>query len=446
MNARPSGRLLPHNTEAEESLLGAMLLSARVIADVIGTVDESSFYRPAHGHIFSACLALFGRGAAVDAVTVAEELNRHGLLDMCGGSTALVSLMAGTPTTTNGIHYARIIADHARLRTLIAAGGELVELGYSVPGDIDQAIDQAESTVFAALHKPDARSNTSTIQQALANALDHYEALYERGDAITGVASGFSELDAMLAGFQRGELTVIGARPGMGKTAFGLSVALHAAVKNNVPVLFFSLEMSTQELTNRLVANAASVEGTKFRNGTFTDSDWPKITNAVSRLAAAPLSIHDAAQLTILQLRAEARRVLATQKQLGLIVIDYLQLMSAHTNNETRQLEVSEISRGLKQLARELDVPIIALSQLSRALESRADKRPMLSDLRESGGIEQDSDVVIFIFRDELYHPDSPDKGTAEIIVAKHRAGPVGTCRLAFLGHYIRFAQMAPGF
>ena len=445
MNTRPAGRLLPHNTEAEESLLGAMLLAPRAIADVIGTVDASSFYRPAHGHIFSACLALFGRGAAVDVVTVADELNRSGLLDMCGGSRRLVDLQAGTPTTTNGIYYARIIADHARLRTLITAGSELVEIGYSIPPNVDQAIDQAESTVFAALHKPDARSHTSTIQQALSSALDHYEALYERGDAVTGVASGFSELDALLSGFQRGELTVVGARPGMGKTAFGLSVALHAATKHNVPVLFFSVEMSTHELTNRLVSNAASVDGTKFRNGSFSESDWPKITNAVSRLASVPLSIHDAAQLTILGLRAEARRVLASQKQLGLIIIDYLQLMSAQ-GNETRQLEVSEISRGLKQLARELDVPIIALSQLSRSLESRADKRPMLSDLRESGGIEQDSDVVLFLFRDELYNPDSPDKGTAEVIVAKHRAGPVGMCRLAFLGHYTRFAQMAPGF
>ena len=433
---QPAGaRLLPHNVEAEESLIGAMLLSREAIASAAEICSAGDFYRPAHGHIFESIMSLYAHGEPADPVTVADELRRSGLLDMIGGSGALVTLQAGTPTTTNAQHYARIVEEHALLRKLIAVAGDIAEMGYSLPEDISAAIDRAEEMMFDVAQ----RRTTDTmapLRDLLGLNLDRLEMLYERGESITGIPSGYLDLDERLNGLQPNALYIVGARPAMGKSAFALGMAAHAALEQHKPVLFFSLEMSHMELTQRLLCSEAKVDANRMRNGKLLADDWPKITHAVGRLAEAPIYIDDNPNLTVMEIRGKARRLKAKLGDLGLIVIDYLQLMTGRSNAENRQVEVAEISRGLKILARELEVPVVALSQLSRNLEQRADKRPMLSDLRESGSLEQDADVVMFLYRDEVYNPESPDRGTAEIIVAKHRSGPVGTSRLAFLDHY----------
>ena len=437
-----SARLLPHNLEAEESLLGAMLLSREAIAAAVERVKADDFYRPANGHIFEAVVSLYGAGEPADPVTVAEELRRAGLLEGIGGSVVLVGLQAGTPTTTNAIHYARIVEELALLRRLISTAGEIAEIGYSLPDDVIKAIDHAESMIFALAEKQSADTMAS-MRDLLSASLDRLEMLYERGDSITGVPTGYFDLDEQLNGLQPSGLYIVGARPAMGKSSFALGMATNAALKHGRPVIFFSLEMSHLELTQRILCSEARVDSVRMRNGKLHADDWPKITAAVTRLADAPIFIDDNPQLTIMEIRGKARRLKARVGDLGMIVIDYLQLMSGRSSAESRQVEVAEISRGLKILARELETPVVALSQLSRGLESRADKRPMLSDLRESGSLEQDADVVMFIYRDEVYNPESPDKGMAEVIVAKHRNGPVGSTRLAFLNHYTKFENMA---
>ena len=435
-------RLLPHNLEAEESLLGAMLLSREAIAAAVERVKADDFYRPANGHVFEAVVSLYGAGEPADPVTVAEELRRAGLLEGIGGSAVLVGLQAGTPTTTNALHYARIVEELALLRRLISTAGEIAEIGYSLPDDVVKAVDNAESMIFALAEKRSA-DTMAPMRDLLSASLDRLEMLYERGESITGVPTGYFDLDEQLNGLQPSALYIVGARPAMGKSSFALGMATNAALKHGRPVIFFSLEMSHLELTQRILCSEARVDSVRMRNGKLHADDWPKITSAVTRLADAPIFIDDNPQLTIMEIRGKARRLKARIGDLGMIVIDYLQLMSGRTSAENRQVEVAEISRGLKILARELEVPVVALSQLSRGLESRGDKRPMLSDLRESGSLEQDADVVMFIYRDEVYNPESPDKGMAEVIVAKHRNGPVGSTRLAFLNHYTKFENMA---
>ncbi len=440
-----ASRLLPHNLEAEESLLGAMLLSREAIAAAAEIMSADDFYRPAHGHIYEAIMNLYGAGEPADPVTVADELRRAGLYEMVGGSVALVNLQAGTPTASNAAYYAHIIEEHSLLRRVIGVAGEISEEAYSLPDDVTAMIDRAESRIFTVAQ----RRTTDTmapIRDLLGQNLDRLEMLYDRGESITGVRSGYTDLDEKLNGLQPNALYIVGARPAMGKSAFALGMAGHAALVENRPVLFFSLEMSHLELTQRLLCADAKVDSSRMRNGRLLPDDWPKITSSVGRLAEAPLYIDDNPHLTVMEIRGKARRLKAKLGDLGLIVIDYLQLMSGGKGNaENRQVEISEISRGLKILARELEVPVVALSQLSRTLESRADKRPMLSDLRESGALEQDADVVMFLYRDEIYNSESPDRGTAEVIIGKHRAGPVGTSRLAFLDHYTKFANMAKG-
>ena len=439
------GRVPPHNLQAEESLLGAMLLSRDAIAAVAEVrVAPADFYKPTHGHIFEAITSLYERGEPADPVTVAEELSRDGLLDAVGGAATLVSLQATTPATTNAARYARIVEEHALLRRLIGVAGEIAELGYDLPDDVTAAIDRAEAMVFeVAQHR--VADTMAPLRELLSLNLDRLEALYERGEAITGTPTGYTDLDQQLAGLQPSSLVIIGARPAAGKTSFALGMASHAALEAQHPVLFFSLEMSHLELTQRLLCAEARVDATRMRNGRLQEGDWAKINNAIGRLAEAPIYIDDNPNITVMEIRAKARRLKSRLGGLGMIVVDYLQLMTGRNTAENRQVEVSEMSRGLKILARELEVPVVALSQLSRNLEMRADKRPVLADLRESGSIEQDADVVMFIYRDEIYNAESPDRGTAEIIVAKHRNGPTGKTRLAFLDHYTRFANMARG-
>jgi replicative DNA helicase len=437
-------RVPPHNLEAEASLLGALLLSK----DAMGAVAElglhaHDFYKPAHQHIYEAIRVLVSTGQPIDAVTVAEELRRASLLDEVGGSPYLIDLQAATPAISNAVRYARIVQDTALLRRLITVAGEIAELGYDEPDDVVKAIDEAESKVFEiAEHR--VTDSTKPISDLLGLAMADLERVYEQGNTITGTATGYTDLDELLSGLQPATLNVVGARPSMGKTAFALGIATHVAVELVLPVLFFSLEMGHKELTQRILASEARVDSTKMRTGRLTQQDWSKIGKAIGRLEA-PLYIDDNPHVTVMEIRAKARRLVQRMGQLGLIVIDYLQLMTGRNSAENRQVEVSEISRGLKILARELGTPIVALSQLSRNLETRSDKRPLLADLRESGSIEQDADVVMFIYRDEVYNPESSDRGVAEIHVAKHRSGPIGTKRLVFLGPYTRFDNAAKG-
>ncbi len=387
-------RVPPHSIDAEESLLGAMLLSEQAIAAVTGVVTADDFYRPAHRHVFDAIQALYGSGQGVDPVTVADELDQAGVLESVGGPATLVTLQARTPAITNALHYAKIVEEKSLLRRLIITANDVAELGYSPLDDIEKTIDSAESMMFAVAQRRNADS-LSPLAPLLDRSLENLEMLYERGDAITGTPTGYTDLDTQLAGLQPGALIVVGARPAMGKTAFSLGIASHAAVREQRPVLFFSLEMGHLELTQRLVAAEARIDATKLRTGRLTDADWTKITKAMGRLGEGQLWIDDNPALTVTEIRSKARRLQDRLDQpLGLIVVDYLQLMSGRGSAESRQVEVAEISRGLKVLARELETPVMALSQLSRQLELRADKRPMLADLRESGCLTAETRVL----------------------------------------------------
>ncbi len=437
-----ANRVPPHNLPAEQSLLGAMLLSRDAIAAATELCGSADFYKPAHGHVYDAITSLYGQGEPADPVTVADELRRANLLDAIGGMGSLISLQADTPATANAGRYARIVEEHALLRRLIAVAGEIAEIGYSTPDDVQAAVDRAEAMVFEVAERR-VTDSLQPLRVLLGDTLDRLEALFGRGEAITGVPTGYIDVDERLSGLQKSSLVIVGARPAMGKTSFALGIAAHAAMEARVPVLLFSLEMSHSEITQRLLCAEAKVEATRIRNGRLADSDWPKISHAIARLGEAPIFVDDNPNLTVMDIRGKARRLKSSEGGLGLIIVDYLQLMTGRQRAENRQVEISEISRGLKILARELEVPVVALSQLSRNLESRGDKRPMLADLRESGSLEQDSDVVMFIYRDEVYNPESADRGTAEIILAKHRNGPTGSTQLAFLDRFTRFANMA---
>jgi replicative DNA helicase len=437
-----AGRVPPHNIEAEESLLGAMLLSKDAIASAVESVRPDDFYKPAHGHLFEAIQTLYGQGEPVDPVTVAEELRRANLLESLGGKNAILRIQAGTPAAANASHYARIVEEHALLRRLIGVAGEIAEMGYEVPDDVTNTLDRAETLVFEVAERR-VSSSMVGIYSALQQSLEQLEALFESDGGTSGVPTGFFDLDDLLLGFQPSALIVLAARPGQGKTSFALGAAQHVAVHTRRPVVFFSMEMGYLELTQRMLASEAGVNARVLRTGKIPESDWTKISHAVGRLAEAPFYIDDNPHLTVMEMRAKARRLKAKHGDLGLVVVDYLQLMSSPRRAENRQVEVSELSRGLKVLARDLECPVVALSQLNRSLEYRQDKRPMLADLRESGSIEQDADVVMFIYRDDSYNPDSQEKGTAEVIVAKHRNGPTGKVKLAFLEHLTKFANMA---
>jgi len=442
-DAPRSDRVPPHNLQAEESLLGAMLLSKDAIAAAseVG-LKPDDFYKPAHGHIYDAVTSLAVAGEPADPVTVSEELNRAGLLQLIGGPSTLVSLQATTPSTTGAGRYAKIVEEHALLRRMIWVAGEIVEGAYALPEDVTKLIDEAEAKVFQVAERR-VTDTMGELGDLLDESLNRLAELFERGDTITGVPTGFLDLDELLAGLQPSSLVVVGARPAMGKTSFALGMATSAALESQRPVLIFSLEMSQLELSTRILCAEARVDSTKVRSGKLAQSDWEKLHNAVGRLASAPIFIDDNAATTIMDIRAKSRRLKARVGDLGLVIIDYVQLMTGRGAAENRQVEVSEISRNLKILARELECPVVALAQLNRQLEQRADKRPMLSDLRESGALEQDADVVLFLYRDEVYDPESPDRGLAEVLVAKHRSGPTGRVRLAWLDQYTKFANMA---
>ena len=434
-------RVPPHNVEAEESVLGSMLLSKDAIAEVLELLREDDFYRPAHRTVFRSVLELYGHGDAVDAVTVQEELRRNGALADIGGAPFLHTLVASVPTAANAGYYARIVKEAGVLRRLIDVGTQIVQLGFETPQDTERAVDIAESLVYQ-VAQGRVTEDYHSLRDVLTGTLEAIERLHEDHREITGVPTGFPDLDRLTSGLQPSNLVIVAARPAVGKSTFGLDVARHAAVRAGVPTVVFSLEMSRTELVQRLMCAECTVDMQRLRTGRMEESDWTRLTRSLGKLADAPLFIDDSPGTTMMEIRAKCRR-LKQRHGLGLVVVDYLQLMQPSKRFENRQQEVSEISRSLKLLAKELEVPVIAISQLSRQTESRSDRRPMLSDLRESGALEQDSDVVLFIYRDELYDPESARKGEADFILAKHRNGPTDTVTVTFQGQYSRFAPMA---
>jgi replicative DNA helicase len=434
----------PQNLDAEESVLGAMMLSPAAVAAVSEVLepDGREFYREGHAQIYRAALALFAKGEPVDAITLVDELDERGALEDVGGKARIHELAALVPASANAGHYAEIVRESATLRGLIRAGGEIARLGWERPGDATQLVDQAEQIVFD-LSRQRARSEFSHIEELLKESFERITALYESGAEVTGVPSGFRDLDRITSGFQEGNLIIVAARPSMGKSALGLCVAANVAVRHEIPVALFTLEMSKSEVTQRLMCSEAKVESQRLRTGKLAAEDWPRLTAACDKLTKAPLYVDDTGSITMMEIRAKARRLKSKHTNLGLIIVDYLQLMTSGSTAENRVQEVSQISRSLKVLARDLDVPVVAMSQLSRAVEQRHDKRPMLSDLRDSGAIEQDADIVCFIYRDEYYNEDSDQQGIAEVIVAKHRNGPTDLAKLAFLNRYAKFADLA---
>ena len=443
IRSRSTARVPPHNIEAEESLLGAMLLSRDAMLSAIEAhIELADFYKPAHGQIYDAMYLLHGRGEPVDVVTVSEELRHRGLLDALGGRSTLLRIQAATPASANAEHYAGIVAELSLLRRLIGVAHDISEMGYSPDDDVADTLDRAEAMVFEVAERRVADSMTQ-LYPALEQTMEELERLYERESQLTGVPTGYTDIDGILLGLQPSSLVVVAARPGQGKTSFVMGAAAHVALETNKPVLFFSLEMGHLELTRRLLASEAHVDMQGLQTGRLSDQEWTKLNHAVGRLAEAPIFIDDNPHCTVMEMRAKARRIKARYGDIGLIVIDYLQLMTTGKRVENRQVEVSELSRGLKILARELNAPVVCCAQLNRQLEYRQDKRPMLADLRESGSIEQDADVVMFIYRDEYYNPDSERMGSAEIIIAKHRNGPTGNAHLAFIARSTKFANMA---
>ena len=441
-------RIPPHSIEAEQSVLGGLLLDNAAfdrIADVIG---EADFYRDEHRRIYRQIQKLLERNKPVDVVTVAESLDLSGEGGETGGLAYLGELAANTPSAANIKRYAEIVRERAVLRQLVTAGDEIAGSALNPLGrDPKQLLDEAEAKVFAIAEGGFRhQSGFVHINPLLTQVVERIQELHDRDNPsdITGVPTGYHDLDELLLGLQPSTLSIVAARPGQGKTSFALGAALHCALDARKPVIFFSMEMGHLELTKRLLAAEAQIDARKLSTGRLSEHEWPKLNQAVGRLAEAPFFIDDNPHCTVMEMRAKARRTKARYGDVGLIVVDYLQLMTTpNRRSESRQVEVSELSRGLKILARELDAPVMTLSQLNRQLEYRQDKRPMLADLRESGSIEQDADVVIFIYRDDVYNPESEQRGMAEIIVAKHRNGPTGTTRLAFLEQYTKFANLA---
>jgi replicative DNA helicase len=436
----------PQNLEAEESVLGAMMISPGAIGAVSEIVDAGDFYRESHAKIYRAALALYAKGEPVDAITLTDQLEERSELEAVGGRVRLHELAALVPASANASHYARIVHETATLRGLIRAGGEIARLGWERPGETGDLVDQAEQILYD-LSQQRVTGEWSEIEELLKESFERITALYESGVDLTGTPSGFRDLDRLTSGFQPGNLVIVAARPSMGKSALALCMAANMGVRHNIPVGLFTLEMSKAEVTQRLMCSEAKVESQRLRNGKLAPDDWPRLTAACDKLAKAPIYVDDTGLLNMMEIRSKARRLKARHPNLGLIIVDYLQLLtpSQRRDSDGRVQEVSEMSRSLKILARDLDVPIVALSQLSRAVEQRTDKRPILSDLRESGSIEQDADLVAFVYRDEYYNEDSDQQGLAEVILAKHRNGPTDSIKLSFLKRYAKFSDLAAG-
>jgi replicative DNA helicase len=442
--ATPTAPVPPQNLDAEESVLGAMMLSPGAIGAVSEALSAADFYRESHAKIYRAGLALYGRGEPVDAITLVDELEQRGELEDVGGRVRIHELAALVPAAANAGHYARIVRDMATLRGLIRAGSEIARMGIDRDGqEVTELVDRAEQVVFE-LAQARVSGDFTHIEELLKDSFERITQLYEAGLDVTGVPTGFRELDHLTSGFQPGNLVILAARPSMGKSGLALCSAANLAVRQETPVALFTLEMSKSEVTQRLMCSEAKVESQRLRSGKLAPDDWPRLTAACDRLAKAPIYVDDTGSVTMMEIRSKARRLKMREPGLGLIIVDYLQLMTSGASVENRVQEVSAISRSLKVLARDLEVPVLALSQLSRAVEQRHDKRPILSDLRESGSLEQDADLVLFIYRDEYYNPETTDQqGLAEVQLAKHRNGPTGMVKLSFLKRFAKFADLA---
>jgi replicative DNA helicase len=440
---RDAGRVPPQNLEAERTLLGAMLLSPDAIGVAVEAVKSDDFYKPLHGRVFDAIVNLYGKGEPVDSVTLADALRTEGTLDELGGLSFLRSLTADVPSVSNASYYARIVGQNSLLRRLISVSGDISSLAFDPGNDAREVLEFAEASVFAVGQERIA-SNFTVVGDLLDDEMQRLEHLGKTGEEVLGIATGFADFDKLTAGLQPSNLVIVAARPGMGKSTFMTNVAANVAVDQGRTVAFFTLEMSKQEVVQRLVCAEARVNASKIKTGKLSESDWGKVSRGVSILSEAPLHIDDSGYTTILDIRTKCRRLAAQSPDgLGLVIIDYLQLMHSTGRSESRQVEIAEISRGLKVLARELECPIIVASQLNRSPEARGDKRPLLGDLRESGSIEQDADIVLFLYRDDYYNGTSSETpGEAELIVAKHRNGPTDTINLAFLEHVSRFENL----
>jgi replicative DNA helicase len=437
------GRQPPQDLAAEQSVLGGMLLSKDAIADVLEKLRPGDFYRPAHQNVYDAILDLYGRGEPADAVTVAAELDRRGLLRRIGGAPYVHTLISTVPTAANAGYYAEIVAEKALLRRLVEAGTRVVQYGYAGAegADVNEIVDRAQAEIYDVTERRTSEDFVP-LEQLLQPTMDEIDAIASQGGIARGVPTGFTELDECTNGLHSGQMVVIAARPGMGKSTLGLDFLRSCSIKNRMPSVVFSLEMSKSEIVMRLLSAEAKIKLADMRSGRMSDDDWTRLARRMSEISEAPLYIDDSPNLTMMEIRAKARR-LKQKADLRLVVIDYLQLMTSGKKVESRQQEVSEFSRQLKLLAKELEVPVVAMSQLNRGPEQRTDKRPMLADLRESGAIEQDADVVILLHRPDAFERDDPRGGEADLILAKHRNGPTKTITVAHQLHLSRFTNMA---
>lgn len=440
-------KIPPHSVEAEQAVLGSLMLGSQAWDDIADRVRPIDFYRPEHRIVFQTILELIHRNTPVDVLTVAEALRNAAQLDAAGGELYLFELAKNTPTIANILAYSDIVRDRSIVRQLLSVATEIAESAFSSQGQSSsELLDIAERKIFAIAEQHILHQGPANIQTLLAKAIERVDTLYQSGETLTGISTGYQDLDNLTAGLQPADLIIVAGRPSMGKTAFAMNVAEHAALQTSKPVLIFSMEMPGESLAMRTISSLGRIDQHRLRTGKLQEEDWPRIHSTVALLSDTPLFIDDTPALTPSELRARARRLAREVGQLGLIVIDYLQLMQSTGYRENRTAEISEISRSLKSLAKELNVPVMALSQLNRGLEQRADKRPVMSDLRESGAIEQDADVILFIYRDEVYNGESREKGIAEIIIAKQRNGPIGKVKLTFLGQYTRFENHIHSF
>jgi replicative DNA helicase len=436
----------PHDLDAERAVIGAMLVSEAAVSVVGETLAAEDFYSETHRVLYGTMMRLYSRGEPIDQLTLSDELRSVGEFDRIGGRQYVFRLVESVPTAANAARYAEIVRGKALLRAVIDAGSRIQQEAFSEPDDVTQAIDAAEQLIYGVSNRQ-LKDHLAPVSELAPSALEMIQRLYEQEGEVTGVESGFEDLDRLTTGFHKSDLVVLAARPAMGKTAMALNAIWHAAGDKGLPVAIFSLEMSKEQLVQRLISQTTRIRTQDLRSGNVKAEDWPKLVRGVAEVAKAPIWIDDTAGITLMEMRAKVRRLVSRLNAQGglplsLVVVDYLQLMVG-SSRENRQQEISEISRGLKVLARDLDVPVLAIAQLSRAVEARHDKRPLLSDLRDSGAIEQDADMVMFLYRDEYYNSDSDDKGIAEVIVGKHRNGPTGKVQLAWLEQYTKFASLA---
>lgn len=437
-------RVPPHDIEAEQAVLGCMITDKDAVIAAVETLSEEDFYREDNKLIYKAIMNLYNRAEPIDVITLKAELSSIGKFDAVGGLEYLVELPEKVPTTSNVDKYIKIVEEKSTLRTLIKTANDIITNSYDPTQEVESIMDGAEKKIFGIMQKKN-QEGYASIKDILVDSFTELEELYNRKQHVTGVPTGFIDLDNRTAGLHNSDLVLVAARPAMGKSAFALNIATNAALSANTGVAIFSLEMSKEQMANRILGSVAMVDGNSIRTGRIADDDWIKLATASGELSKTGIVIDDTPGISVMEIRAKCRK-LKMEKDIGLVIIDYLQLVQGSSKSSSREQEIAEISRSLKILAKEINVPVIALSQLSRAPEQRPDHRPMLSDLRESGSIEQDADIVMFLYRDDYYNPDTEKKNVAEVIIAKHRAGSTGTVELAWQGSYTKFANLAKNY